>query len=255
MREGRERIRLFLGVEISTASVDALAETARALRTSVEAAGGRVRWVAPSRYHITLKFLGWCMPEIVTALRDRLTAPVAELPRFEFAVRGLGAFPDPGRARVLWAGVEDPDGGLDRLVTLIEDESDRLGFARERRSFHPHVTLGRIDPPADVDEVLTDASERVFGNDRVRAVTLFESTMNSVGSRYEQRARFALARASRERKRQTEGLQRPASDGPAAAVDARGSVEPRSDTQPSSLGPDQPHPEPGEHPSDRGDDA
>src|SRR5690606_23921764 len=145
-----ERIRLFLGVQISLAAVRELAAVAESLRRRARAAGALVRWVAPERYHVTLKFLGWTRPEAVDAISDVLAGPLAEVGGFTIAGGGLGACPHADRARVLWAGVDDPTGGLTRLVEIVETELEQVGFAREARDFNAHVTLGRIRQPADV---------------------------------------------------------------------------------------------------------
>lgn len=246
MSERRERIRLFLGVEISLQAVRDLTAVAESLRRQARAGGPRVRWVAPETYHITLKFLGWTAPETITAIRDVLAEPVAGQGGFHILGRGLGAFPEPDRARVLWAGVDDPAGGLPGLVELVEDRLEHLGFSRERRPFHAHVTLGRIRDPGDVRELLETPSEQVFRKTSIDAVTLFESVLKSNGSEYRTRARFALGTASRGLERQTDSL-KPGSNtgsgelaGPVATaqVPARTTPEPHSqeDDPPAAAG-------------------
>ncbi|MEM9492712.1 MAG: RNA 2',3'-cyclic phosphodiesterase, partial [Myxococcota bacterium] len=144
------QLRLFIGVKVAMASVRALADLAESMRRSAYDAGYQIRWVAPATYHVTLKFLGLAAPEILTALRDRLQPRLAELPAFSFTTTGIGAFPEPANARVIWAGIADPDGHLTRLAAAIEDEVARLGFPAERRPYHPHVTLGRVKRTDDV---------------------------------------------------------------------------------------------------------
>lgn len=226
MSEPRDRVRLFLGVEISLQAVHDLTAVAEALRRRARAGGPRVRWVAPETYHVTLKFLGWTPPEAIAAIRDALAGPVAGQGSFDITGRGLGAFPRPDRARVLWAGVDDPSGGLPRLAGMVEDGLEHLGFAREQRPFHAHVTLGRVRDQEDVSELLETSSEQVFRKTSIAAVTLFESVLKSTGSEYRMRARFALGTAPRGLERQTDSL-KPGSitgsgelAGPAAAAPA-----------------------------------
>lgn len=207
MPEAPERIRLFLGVEISLASVRELTAVAESLRRKARAAGLRVRWVAPENYHVTLKFLGWTRPEAVVAIADTLAEPIAAVGEFTVTGRGLGAFPRADRARVLWAGLEDPAGGMSRLAEIVETRLEDVGFAREQRELHAHVTLGRIRQPGDVQELLGGGSEKMFRESRVTAVTLFESVLKSSGSEYRAQARFGLREAALAAKRQTESLQ------------------------------------------------
>lgn len=207
MPEVPERIRLFVGVEISLAAVRELAAAAESLRRKARAAGLRVRWLAPEQYHVTLKFLGWSRPEAVGAIADALVEPIAEVGSFAITGRGQGAFPRADRARVLWAGVDDPAGGLARLAEIVETALEPAGFAREERDFHPHVTLGRIRQPADLGALLGAGSEKMFRESRVGSVTLFESVLKSSGSEYRVRARWGLREAAAAAKRQTESLQ------------------------------------------------
>jgi 2'-5' RNA ligase len=207
MREPVDRIRLFLGVEISMAALRELTTAAEALRRKARNSGLRVRWVAPETYHVTLKFLGWTKPEAVAAIADVLGDAIAAVDGFTITGRGLGAFPGADRARVLWAGLDDPAGGLARLAGIVEDSLEPIGFAREDRPFHAHVTLGRIREPEDVQALLQGESERLFRESRITSVTLFESVLKSSGSEYRAQARFGLGGAFRGGKRQTDSLQ------------------------------------------------
>ncbi len=72
--------------------------------------------------------------------------------RTPFAVRlaGGGAFPDPARARVLFAGVETADAvELGRLATGVRAAASRAGAAPEGGRFHPHLTLARARRPVE----------------------------------------------------------------------------------------------------------
>jgi RNA 2',3'-cyclic 3'-phosphodiesterase len=207
MAEAPERIRLFVGVEISLAAVRELGAVAESLRRKARAAGLRVRWVAPECYHVTLKFLGWTRPDAVVAITDVLAEPIAAVGELTITGRGQGAFPRADRARVLWAGIDDPAAGLTRLAEIVETRLETVGFAREPRDFHAHVTLGRIRQPGDAQELLGGGSEKMFRESRVTAVTLFESVLKSSGSEYHAQARFGLREAALAAKRQTESLQ------------------------------------------------
>ncbi len=76
-------------------------------------------------------------------LDDDLTEPP-----FSLRLTGLGAFPRPGAATVLWVGVEDATGAVERLAAQCEQAARDVGFEPEERPFHPHVTLARIRPAA-----------------------------------------------------------------------------------------------------------
>ena len=202
MAEAGRQVRLFVGIKISMAAVSALASTAETLRRRAEDMGVRIRWVAPASYHITLKFLGWTRPEAMVAIRDVLARDVTGMP-FEVTIRGLGASPQADDARVLWAGVEDSGGSLVRLAGIVEHQLVELGFARDDRPFHPHVTLGRMHEPGDLTELLASESAQMFRQTQVDAVVLYESNMHTQGSEYMTRAQFPLGTPLPRVKRQT----------------------------------------------------
>jgi 2'-5' RNA ligase len=209
------------------ATLELLAETAEAMRRAAYEGGYQVRWVAPANYHITLKFLGDASAEIITALRDRLEPRFASLPGFDVTATGVGAFPNPRNARVIWAGVNDPSSGLTRIAEILDSELAELGFRPETRAFHPHITLGRVKRVDDLAAILERFTEQKFRISRVESVTLFESIMKSGGSEYVERARFGLGGALESEKRQTEPLQDLQRQGPKRGRDSSSkSLEP-----------------------------
>jgi len=193
-------LRLFVGVRISLATVRALDEAVQVMRRGRQG----LQWIAPASYHITLKFLGWTRPEVAFAVRDRMAAAIARQRTFELDTVGLGAFPSPERARVLWAGV-DPQGGarLGELAGHIERAAEKLGFAREQRPFHAHVTLARLKERGDVRTVISACPEQAFRTSWIDSVVLFESHMKSKGSEYEEKARWPLEADSKASRRHT----------------------------------------------------
>jgi 2'-5' RNA ligase len=194
--KGNCAVRLFVGVKISMAAVDAIAAAVERMREAARDRGVRVRWLSPAAYHVTLKFLGEARPEALDAVRDALGAALAGADGLAFRTRGAGAFPDPARARVVWVGVDD-GGRLAKLAAACERAVVPLGFAAERRGFHPHVTIGRLREVANVEPVLLGCTEQEYSETRADRVTLFESIMKSSGSEYAVRAEFPLRQTGR----------------------------------------------------------
>ncbi len=105
--------------------------------------GNEFRWVKSANVHLTLKFLGDVEEERIAGLQESLDVVCGRHERFEVVPRGIGAFPSPWKARVIWAGV---DKGTDALLALAKDLEGSLaalGFESEKRGFEPHITLGR----------------------------------------------------------------------------------------------------------------
>src|SRR5262245_38692415 len=135
------RIRTFIAVEISP-SVKARAGD---LIDKLRVAPAEINWVRPQQMHLTLKFLG-DVPDTETPDICRVVNYVAAgFEPFEITCRGAGAFPNPREPRTLWIGIEDGADELKRLQAVIEDAlKAKLGYPKEHRGFHPHLTIGRV---------------------------------------------------------------------------------------------------------------
>lgn len=144
--------------------------------------------------HITVKFLGQIEEEKLTALAEDLARTVAPLPRFRLELRGMGAFPSPRKANVVWAGVQDTARGLTAIAEAVEGVGERFGFAREQRAFTGHITVGRSKGRGvDARGALDAFAERRFGATTVEEVHVYESRLGGEGSTYVLRSRAALA--------------------------------------------------------------
>jgi 2'-5' RNA ligase len=157
-----------------------------------------VRWVDLDDMHVTLKFLGNVRPERVDPLTEALDRVAGEITQFEATLSGFGAFPTIRRPNVLWLGV-DATPELRCLKQDIEWALSDLGFDKETRAFHPHLTLGRTGEDGTAGafrgldqltaELDVDAS---FG---VRSVDLMRSQLTSRGPRYTVLHKSRLKRA------------------------------------------------------------
>lgn len=130
------------------------------------------RRVPPDNWHLTLRFIGLAGE----AECDRMLAALDEAELggpFRLALGGLGAFPKPAKAAVVWLGVTSGSERLTELAERCEDAAVAVGFPAEDRPFHPHVTLSRVRPPGDVRSLVADYEARAAFE--VTAVTLFRS--------------------------------------------------------------------------------
>jgi 2'-5' RNA ligase len=213
MRPGK---RLFVGARVSVTVANALAGCAETLARRARDAGGDgprsdLRWVAPINYHVTLAFLGWTGLETIGRVCDALAAAAAGESRMTFRTSRLGAFPSLDHASVLWAGIED-GAGLTGLARSVGEAMAGLGFARDKRPFHPHVTLARLRFPRAIREIVLPMAEQMFGETRIDGMTLFESETKPTGSVYREVQKIAFKPASggpsEASKRQTDALER-----------------------------------------------
>ena len=103
---------------------------------------------------------------------------------FRVRLGGLGAFPRERKASVLWLGIDGNTDSLAELAAECERAAVRAGFEPEGRPFHPHLTLSRVRPPADVRQLI-DSVEPAGVKLGVTAVTLYRSVLGSGPARYD----------------------------------------------------------------------
>lgn len=117
------------------------------LKTTINLQKGDIRWIRRGQIHLTLKFLGHTPPEFVDDINPILKKVVAQHKPMKLMVSGTGCFPDPGRPRVLWLGMDGNTAPLTSLVQDIHAKLEPLGFPLESESFTPHITIARISYP------------------------------------------------------------------------------------------------------------
>lgn len=198
--------RLFLGTRVSTQTANALAACAEMLQRRSRDAGVDMKWVAPTNYHVTIKFLGWTRDEAVPALVDALAEALVGVAPFKLRAARLGAFPALHKASVVWAGVEDA-AAIGEVARRVEAACVRLGWPAEARDFHPHITLARLAETRAISDLVLPLSEQMFSDSRVDGVTLFESETKPSGSVYRELHRIAFKTAEIAPKRQTGALE------------------------------------------------
>ena len=174
-------MRVFVALDVPEPVRARLAE----LSAPLKKVSPNARWLRLEGVHITLKFIGEVSPEKLEQTRRAL----AELPNFgPIAVRfaGLGFFPGARRPLVFWAGVE-ADPKLGELAAAIEMKLAPLGIAREKRAFHPHLTLARFEAPQGT-QALREAVEAMgtpeFGEGTFREFHLYQSVLKRSGAEY-----------------------------------------------------------------------
>jgi RNA 2',3'-cyclic 3'-phosphodiesterase len=189
-----ERWRVFVAIDLPDQVRTGLQAPIDGLRTLDD-------WVRRSdvaRVHLTLHFLGHLPVADVKLLEPELGRVVAQNRRLALVVQDIGAFPNFGRAQVLWAGIAGPD--VERLVSLQRELGKVLvhtGVKLEDR-FHPHLTLARVRRPirGAGRELLTEWRARwqdvSFGELPVNDVRLMRSQLGAGPPKYSTIATFSL---------------------------------------------------------------
>jgi 2'-5' RNA ligase len=179
------RRRLFVAVEVADAAQEAIDAAIAPWRDELTS----IRWSPSENRHVTVRFLGGVEPDDLVAVTAATAATAATAP-FALALGTLGAFPERGRARVWWVGLEDPTGALPELAAAMQGHLPP-GFEPDTRPYHAHLTLGRADPPLAVPPGWPATPVPPTGW-RVERLVLFESHLRRPHAVYEPIAWFGL---------------------------------------------------------------
>ena len=117
------------------------------LKNTIEKKTGKVRWVKRDQLHLTLKFVGDTPEESIDDVRDVMQKVANQMTPFKIFIQGVGCFPKIERPRVMWVGLDGAIDKLNQLVTAVHDGLHPLGFPREEKEFHPHITMARAKYP------------------------------------------------------------------------------------------------------------
>lgn len=183
-----ELTRAFVAVEVSEGARRQIADLLGRLRREP---GGPVRWVRPELMHLTLAFLGEVSGDFLESAKARLGEVAQQHKALTAQLKGLGAFPSPSRARVVWIGTEQ---GKDEVCALQADVAKALcsvGYQPEKRPFSPHLTIGRLRIPGDVSRAVAVGFESEPFT--VGRVVLFRSVLQPTGPVYSVLAEFPLS--------------------------------------------------------------
>jgi len=158
-----ETLRTFIALELPGEIKDKLTRLQQ--RFTQRTAG--VRWVKPGAMHLTLKFLGPTREDQVSGVAGVLEQTASGVAPFVFDVAGIGAFPNTRNPKVIWAGMSF-DARLSTFQEQLETGLARIGFPKEKRSFSPHLTLGRVREGAARKELSSLIDE--YGNENIGRV-------------------------------------------------------------------------------------
>lgn len=172
-------MRLFIAAELPVAVRDELILWTRA----AVGRGEQPRRLDGDSLHLTLCFLGEQPSEAVTDVAAALADRAELLAAIDELALGAPVWLPPRRPRVLAVEVGDPDGALRALRDAIAADLERcLDWDRGGERFRPHVTVARMRAGSQRARELPPTPPLRF---TPTAATLFRSTLDAAGARYE----------------------------------------------------------------------
>ena len=186
-------LRVFVAVHPSPE----VAQASATLQRRLQRAGVSCRWVAESHLHVTLLFLGETPGEAIEPLAATILAVAERHAAFDLAVEGVGAFPSLRNARTVWAGLTRGTAELIALQTDLDQTLTEAGlYAGDRYDFHPHLTLGRLQHPANLSALVAPYADWQGGRCPIDSVAVMASDLSQGSPRYTELCRVALQAAA-----------------------------------------------------------
>lgn len=153
-----------------------------------------VKWVTTQNLHVTLKFLGDTLEDLLPEIEEKLFRISLSHVSFRVKLYGAGIFPNKRNPRVIWLDMLDSD-RLNKLQVDIEDSMLSIGFTKDNRPFSPHLTIGRIRSLRGTDQLtkmVETLKDKDFGNIEVYKFSLMKSDLKPTGAQYTIIAEFDL---------------------------------------------------------------
>ncbi|OGL72316.1 2'-5' RNA ligase [Candidatus Uhrbacteria bacterium RIFCSPHIGHO2_12_FULL_57_11] len=151
-----------------------------------------IKWVNGDGAHITLHFLGDQDEEAIRRISGIVRETAGEYRPTVYALDAVGFFPDAGQPRIIYVAARERDGAmLESLREKIGRRLEQIGIDVDHRTWHPHITLGRIKAlgPKSETYASTPVEPREF---TVDTVDLTESRLDPAGAIYTVIERFPL---------------------------------------------------------------
>jgi len=190
--DGNDSWRVFCAIELPQATRGVVLAHIARLKEKVPHA--KASWARHENLHLTLKFLGEIPATSVADFSKAVSLAVSRVQPFAISLEQTGAFPMHGQPRVLWIGINDPSTQLAELHAHLEEESSQVGFAKETRPFHPHLTIARLRH-ADNARALAAAHKQLEFDPvevTVAELLVIRSELSSAGSKYTTVSRHEL---------------------------------------------------------------
>jgi 2'-5' RNA ligase len=173
-------MRTFVAVEVSS---NTIAKLQKEILSTTGWNARDVKPVEPHNFHFTIIFLEEISDHDVVRIKEMLSG--FQFEPFTITYTGIGAFPKPAHARVVWVGVDSE--GAQKLTGLANDvvaKMSELGFKADK-PFSAHLTLLRSkDRPVSASYISSKYQRQTFGSDWIDKVHLKKSELTPSGPKY-----------------------------------------------------------------------
>lgn len=178
-----EKVRAFIAINLDSK----IREYLSSLKNNLKIGNSKIKWVEENNLHITLKFLGYILPQQLELIDLTLKKITNQYPPFSIKLSSdIGIFPPYKIPRIIWVGIREGSRELTELYNSIEENLHKNGFPKENKRFSGHITIGRIKYIKDKDSLINSLKQiriECFSQ-KVESVELMESELTPKGPVY-----------------------------------------------------------------------
>lgn len=181
-------MRTFIAVNVADHVLNEVDKLIVKMQNGIVRTGCKLNWVDTENMHLTLKFLGEIDESQAEKVIEVLGNVSIKYSPFVIKFNGLGMFPNKKSPKVLWHGLTKGEHHLKELQLLIDSELNKVGFEKEDREFHPHLTLARINfvkGGSGLDNIVNIYHNYSSGECSIDKITFYKSTLTPNGPIYE----------------------------------------------------------------------
>jgi len=151
-----------------------------------------IKFESNDKLHITIKFIGDIEEVKISELIIALQNIANSICSFELNFSKFGLFKKNGLPAVIWAGINESTELL-TLHKIIENNSVKIGFEKEKKKYKPHLTLIRFKRNNNFSNYKLILDKEISNiRFRVTQFSLIKSELKITGSEYTIIKKFIL---------------------------------------------------------------
>lgn len=112
-----------------------------------------LKTVDPKIMHLTLKFLGQTKNIMIPDIEKSISEVTQDKKPYSLKIIGTGIFPNKNYIKIIWVGVVD-NGQTKKISDELDKKLSKIGFKKEKRDFHPHLTLARVKSSKNKEKII-----------------------------------------------------------------------------------------------------
>jgi len=186
-----DKIRTFIAINLDSE----IREYLSSFKNDLNISESKIKWVNKNNLHITLKFLGYILPEQIELINSGLKEIINQYNPFLIKLSSeMGVFPNYKMPRIIWVGIKEGVDILKEISNSIETVLYKKGFPRENKVFSSHITIGRVRYIKDknnLNNFLKNMHIKCLSQE-VKSIELMESKLTPHGSIYSILSKFPL---------------------------------------------------------------